>query len=258
MIESLSSFNKFLEERPKPLLMAHRGNRVLFPENTIAAFRQAFADGADILETDLHLSSDGEFICIHDASIGRTTNGAGEVKDLSLKNIKSFRTLNSQSSLTEYQIPSLDETLKILPETMALALELKTDRFLEIDVCKRLGLILGENKVLDRTIALSFSLPRLLALKKAIPDMPVGWISMTRWLPDKPVDLIGAFWPIFYLNPWYVTAAHSKGMFVCPLDPTPDTRLKFYMHKNVDAVLSDDPGKTRKILDTLIASSAAA
>ena len=257
MLESSSIFKKLLEEKPKPLLMAHRGNRVLFPENTIAAFRQAFTDGADILETDLHLSSDGEFICIHDARVDRTTNGVGEVKDLSLKDLKSFRTLNSQSLPTEYQIPSLNETLKILPETMALALELKTDRFLEPDVCKQLGLMLEENKVLERTIALSFSLPRLMALKNTIPEMPVGWISMTRWLPDKPVDLIGAFWPIFYLNPWYVTAAHRKGMFVCPLDPTPDTRLKFYLHKNVDAVLSDDPGKTRKILDNLITSTAA-
>ena len=235
--------------------MAHRGNRVLFPENTIAAFRQAFNDGADILETDLHLSSDGEFICIHDATVDRTTNGMGEVKDLSLKDLKSFRTLNSQSLPTEYQIPALAETINTIPETIALALELKTDRFLEPEICKRLGSMLKENNVLERTIALSFSLPRLLALKNSIPEMPVGWISMTRLLPDKPVDLIGSFWPIFFLNPWYVTAAHRKGMFVCPLDPTPDTRLKFYIHKNVDAVLSDDPGKTRKLLDNLINNS---
>ena len=84
MLGSSSIFKKLAEERPKPLLMAHRGNRVLFPENTIAAFRQAINDRADILETDLHLSSDDEFICIHDASVDRTTNGVGEVNDLSL------------------------------------------------------------------------------------------------------------------------------------------------------------------------------
>ena len=255
MFGSSSIFKILLEEKPKPLLMAHRGNRVLFPENTIAAFNQAFTDGADILETDLHLSSEGEFICIHDAKVDRTTNGMGEVKDLSLNDLKSLKTLDPNSLPTEYQIPLLSETLDILPEKIALALELKTDSFLKPEVCKRLGLMLSENHVLERTIALSFSLPRLLTLKNSIPEMPVGWISMTRLLPDKPVDLIGAFWPIFYLNPWYVTSAHRKGMFVCPLDPTPDSRLKFYMHKNVDAVLSDDPGRTRKLLDNLINSS---
>jgi glycerophosphoryl diester phosphodiesterase len=59
--------------------MAHRGNRVLCPENTLAAFRQALADGADILETDLHLTADKEFVCIHDATVDRTTNGSGAV-----------------------------------------------------------------------------------------------------------------------------------------------------------------------------------
>lgn len=251
MREFSPMFNKQLADKRKPLIMAHRGNRLLFPENTLAAFKQAFIDGADILETDLHLSADGEFICIHDATVDRTTNGTGEVKDLSLKELKTLRSLNRQSFSTEYQIPTLEETADVLPKTTALALELKTDRFLEPEICQRLGSLLREKDILDRSIALSFSLPRLLAMKTAVPEIPIGWISMTRLLPDKPVDLIGAFWPVFYLNPWYVTAAHRKGMFVCPLDPTPDTRLKFYLHKKVDAILSDDPGKTRRLLEKL-------
>jgi glycerophosphoryl diester phosphodiesterase len=179
MLETSPMFIKQFAGKQKPLLMAHRGNRVLFPENTIAAFRQAFIDGADILETDLHLSADGEFICIHDATIDRTTNGTGEVKDMTLKDLKNLQTLNPQSLPTEYQIPALNETSEILPATKALALELKTDRFLEPEICDRLGSLLREKNILDRTIALSFSLPRLLALKNSVPEIPVGWISMT-------------------------------------------------------------------------------
>ncbi len=234
--------------------MAHRGNRALFPENTLAAFNQAFLDGADILETDLHINVDGEFICIHDATIDRTTNGSGEVKDMSLSKLKTLRTVDAQSLPSDYTIPSLEEAVKILPETVALALELKTDSFLESDTCHRLGKLLKDMNVFDRTIALSFSLPRLHALKNAFPEIPIGWISMTRLLPDKAVDLIGAFWPVFYLNPWYVSAAHRKDMFVCPLDPTPDKRLKYYLRNKVDAVLSDNPQKTRHALELLINS----
>jgi len=256
MREFSPMFIKQFADKRKPLLMAHRGNRMLFPENTLAAFKQAFIDGADILETDLHLSADGQFVCIHDATVDRTTNGTGEVKDLSLKELKTLRSLNLQSLSTEYQIPTLEETSDVLPKTTALALELKTDRFLEPEICQRLGSLLRKKNILDRCIALSFSLPRLQALKHAVPEIPIGWISMTRLLPDKPVDLIGAFWPVFYLNPWYVMAAHRKGMFVCPLDPTPDTRLEFYLHKKVDAVLSDDPGKTRRLMEKLLSCNA--
>jgi len=246
-----SEFFKTFSEKRKPLLMAHRGNRKLFPENTIAAFQQAIQDGADIIETDLHLSADGEFICIHDATVDRTTNGSSEIKKMALKDLKKFKTIGPDNQPTDFRIPTLDETSEILPETTSLALELKTDSFLEPKICQRLGALLRDKNIHERTIALSFSLPRLLALKSAVPEMPVGWISMSRLLPDKPVDLIGAFWPIFYFNPWYVHLAHRKGMFVCPLDPAPDARLKYYISKKVDAVLSDNPGQTRRLLDQL-------
>jgi glycerophosphoryl diester phosphodiesterase len=84
--------------------------------------------------------------------------------------------------------------------------------------------------------------------------MPVGWISLLHFLPNKPVELIGALWPVFFLNLWYVHTAQKKGMFVCPLDPTPEPRLKFYLDQNVDAVLSDNPAKTRSALDSLMSS----
>ena len=57
--------------------MAHRGNRAACPENTLASFRRAIADGADVLETDLWLSRDGAFVCIHDATLERTTDTIG-------------------------------------------------------------------------------------------------------------------------------------------------------------------------------------
>ncbi len=65
--------------KTKPYIMAHRGNRTACPENTLAAFRRAITDGADILETDLHLSADQVFVCIHDPTVDRTTDGSGAV-----------------------------------------------------------------------------------------------------------------------------------------------------------------------------------
>jgi len=241
----------FLSKR-KPLVMAHRGNRVRFPENTMAAFKQAVEDGAEILETDLHLSRDEEFVCIHDETVGRTMNGSGTVREKSMRELKELRAFGNDSSLTGETIPTLTELVKFLPPEVYLAMELKTDRFLERDVCLRLRDLLLEYAILDRSIVLSFSLDRLKAARQVVPELPVGWISMTRLIPNLPVDLIGSFWPVFYINPWYVKMAHNRGLLTCPLDPTPDKRLPYYLWLGVDAVLSDDPGKTRKEIDRLL------
>jgi len=138
-----------------------------------------------------------------------------------------------------------------------LALELKTDRFLEKEVCERLARLLDKQGVLGRTICLSFSFERVQMVKKAAPEIPIGWITMSRLLPDKDADMIGPFWPVMFINPWYARMAHQRGMLVCPLDPTPETRLKHYVKMGCDAVLSDDAGKTRAALDKLFAENTA-
>ncbi len=125
--------------RRKPYVMAHRGNRILCPENTIASFLQAIDDGADILETDLHLSADGVFMCIHDETLDRTTNTIGKVADKTLKELKTFSASYGRPEFKNETIPTLSELGNILPPDVALALELKTDRFLEDDVCAKLA-----------------------------------------------------------------------------------------------------------------------
>ncbi len=73
---------------PHPLNIAHRGGMALAPENTIAAFNNARRYGSDVFELDLHVTSDGEFVVIHDDTVDRTTNGHVRVKDLTYDAIK--------------------------------------------------------------------------------------------------------------------------------------------------------------------------
>jgi len=208
-------------------------------------------DGSDILETDLHVSSDGEFICIHDATVDRTTNGKGEVRTMKLRMLKKFKTLDAESRETIHRIPSLKELLSILPENIAITLELKTDQFLDESVCQRLHKLLQVQGMIERTITLSFNLERLQSLRRSIPNIPIGWITMSRFIPNLPVELIGAFWPIFFINPFYVRMAHKRNLLVCPLDPNPKVCLKKYLRIGCDAVLADDPGSIRKELDDI-------
>ena len=65
---------------PHPLVFAHRGGCALGPENTIAAFDLGRAAGADGLELDVHLSSDGVIVVCHDDRLDRTTNANGPIQ----------------------------------------------------------------------------------------------------------------------------------------------------------------------------------
>ncbi len=251
MNTALHAMQNLFGDKERPFLMAHRGNRALCPENTLASFSQAVADGADILETDVHLSADGEFICIHEATIDRTTDGSGAIVDMTLKEIKARRALAPAGNPSDERIPTLMEVAAALPKQVALALELKTDRFLEPEVCRRFARALHESGIFERSFVLSFNLPRLRSVQRVAEEMPIGWITMSRLLPDKDVELIGPFWPLVYLNPFYVKQAHKRGMFVCPLDPKPEKRLRHYLKLGCDALISDNPALTRAALDTI-------
>jgi glycerophosphoryl diester phosphodiesterase len=238
--------------KEKPYLMAHRGNREFCPENTLISFRHAFQDGADILETDLHLSKDGQFICIHDGTVDRTTDGSGKIADLTVVVIKKVSAFNHMAGFENERIPLLSETAAILPANVALALELKSDRFLEEKICRQLVGELKEYGIFDRTIVLSFSAERVFNVRKVEKDMPIGLITMKKIFPPADVDMVGPFFPILWANPWYIHAAHRTGMLVCPLDPTPEPRLAGYLRRGCDAIITDNPAVTRKAMDALL------
>lgn len=79
----------FFQSAPRrPLVIAHRGGAGLWPENTLHAFEQAVAMGADVIETDVRLTADGALVLFHDETVGRTTDGAGRVSEMTLAELK--------------------------------------------------------------------------------------------------------------------------------------------------------------------------
>lgn len=71
-------------------IIAHRGYSAVAPENTLAAVERALQAGADAVEWDVHVASCGTPVLIHDASLGRTTNGFGPVRRRSLSQLQAL------------------------------------------------------------------------------------------------------------------------------------------------------------------------
>src|SRR5262245_11610484 len=75
-------------ERSLPLVFAHRGASAERPEHTEEAYKLAISQGADGLECDVRLTRDGHLVCIHDATLRRTSNVRGRVSSLSLDELR--------------------------------------------------------------------------------------------------------------------------------------------------------------------------
>ncbi|MCP3975115.1 MAG: glycerophosphodiester phosphodiesterase [bacterium] len=71
-----------------PLRFAHRGSRVLWPENTMVAFQGAVDLGYRYIETDVRISKDGHVVVFHDETLQRTTDGIGKVIDRNLDELR--------------------------------------------------------------------------------------------------------------------------------------------------------------------------
>jgi phosphoglycerol transferase MdoB-like AlkP superfamily enzyme/glycerophosphoryl diester phosphodiesterase len=74
----------------KVLIIAHRGNSIDFPENTLEAIDSAFDLGADVVEVDVRRSRDGALVLFHDDTLDRTTSGSGPPERLTLRELKAL------------------------------------------------------------------------------------------------------------------------------------------------------------------------
>jgi glycerophosphoryl diester phosphodiesterase len=239
------AFRKRKAELGRPFMMAHRGASALLPENSLAAFARALADGADILETDLRFSKEGEIVLMHDETVDRTTTGSGPVRDLSLAEFKrlTVRHAGGVSRVNEAP-PTLQSLIDLTGAQVPLALELKDLLFAQPQYGQKLARCLHDCHMLDKVILVSFDLSRLQTMKALEPALATGWITLSNPLPNHPVEFLGPFWPLLLLNPLYAAGARRSGKIICPLDPRPEPRLRLYLKLGLDALLTNDPATT--------------
>ena len=123
----------FINNRKSSIRIAHRGGMALYPENTLEAFHSSVdIHNVEMLELDLQITKDDKVIVLHDDSIDRTTNGKGNVIDLSYEGISefdagyNFKDKKGECSFRDQGviIPLFEEVLKQLPNTY-LNIELK-------------------------------------------------------------------------------------------------------------------------------------
>ncbi|MGN0933403.1 glycerophosphodiester phosphodiesterase family protein [Falsigemmobacter intermedius] len=110
-------------------IMAHRGARNLWAENSLSGFRNTLKHSFEAVEFDVHLTDAGELVVIHDATLERTTNGTGMVRDLTPEARRALRLRGPDGELIDECPPTLEEVLALLATDAAIEpwVELKSD-----------------------------------------------------------------------------------------------------------------------------------
>ena len=238
-----------LETLPRPTIFAHRGASAHAPENTLAAFELALAQGADGIELDAKLSADGHVVIIHDATVDRTTDRQGRVKDMSLAELRS---LDAGGFFAEQyhgeKVPTLEEVFETLGKRIFVNVELTNYNtpgdYLVESVCmlvKKCGL---QKQVLFS----SFFASNLSKARGLLPEVPRGLLAFN--------GLLGAWARSFGFAFGRYQALHPNLKDVTPQQVQRVHRLKRRVHVwtvntaedmrrlfnwDVDAIFTDDP-----------------
>lgn len=231
------------------LNIAHRGASGTFPENTVSAFRAAVEAGADMCELDVQLSRDGAVVVIHDDTVERTTDGIGEVAELTLEELKRLDAgaKFKGGPFKGAQIPTLDEVFSATSGKCGLNIELKAGG-LEHQVAQ----IMQARNALSDSIVSSFDWEYLKKIQQLNFNIRVGLLA-----EEKPVELMmnAVAMRAYSINPrWDMVtpdlckAAHERGLKLYTWTVDADARMRALIESGVDGIMTNYPERLRTVV----------
>jgi glycerophosphoryl diester phosphodiesterase len=250
------------------LIVAHRGGAALAPENTLTAFENALKLGVDQVECDVHLSKDGELVVIHDPNVSRTTDGNGQIGDMTLAEIKKLNAAAKFSGGTlrvaAQPPPTLAEVLDVVKGKAGIQIEIKVAagnaRYAGIE--KKVVDALKGKGMTDKAIIISFDFPTLKDVKAIDPRLKTGALVNAQWMmarmtksPEQILDEVIQATGADYFMPAsgsvteaLVQATHAKGLKLGTWTVDATAEMKRLAGWGVDGITSNRPDELRMAL----------
>ncbi|MDR7544270.1 MAG: glycerophosphodiester phosphodiesterase family protein [Armatimonadota bacterium] len=253
------SFRHAVEAR-RFLRMAHRGASAYAPENTIPAFELACAQGADALELDVRLTRDGEVVVIHDARVDRTTDGRGDVAEMTWRELQTLDAgVRFGDAFRGTRIPRLREVLERFAGRALLDVEIKggitagwlggtvtEDPSVSVPLAQRVLTLAEGAGALDRVMISGFGAAVLAWVREACPQVPTQWSVLApdigkdcAYAARAGFDVISP--QIYAATEANVAAAHSHGLAVYIYTAGVDAAMGRLIALGVDALKTDRP-----------------
>lgn len=266
----MASPHPFLQGLSPTLHISHRGGSLLAPENTLTAFQRAVAQHATrMLETDVHLTRDGEFVVAHDATLERCTDGTGEVAAYTLAELQRLDAGHhfSPDGGRTYpfrgqgaRLPSLRELLRAFP-SLRMNIEVKPD---VPGIEDAFAALLREERALERVCigseldAVGERLARV--LPEACHFYPrdaltafVLAVRMGESVPEDPrytvLDMPLYFGEVRLVDAALLEAARTRGKWINVWTVDDPGEMRQLIAEGVGGIMTDRPDLLRQVLD---------
>jgi glycerophosphoryl diester phosphodiesterase len=252
-----------------PLVIAHRGASAVAPEHTFAAYDQAVADHADVIECDLQLTKDGVLVCMHDTTVDRTTGGTatGRVDSFTLEELRAldfgswFGPEFAGASVVPFEEQLRcygDAGVQFYAETKAPAEYGGKMEPALVALLRRLDLVPRGAADVSRSkvIVQSFDLGSLQTVKRLAPSLPTAWL----WVappPEAPadgtlpagVDVMAPTDTAVLADPGLVAVVHADGGAVHTWTVDDPAEMEQLLDLGVDGMFTNHPDVLRAIVD---------
>jgi glycerophosphoryl diester phosphodiesterase len=256
-------------ELDRPIIMGHRGAAGDRPENTLLSFESALARGAQVIESDIHLSSDGVPILLHDPNLDRTTNGCGLAAAATWAQIRGLDAgtcFENEAGDHPFRgqgigVPSLEQAFERFPEARfnleikcsgARAIQATLDLVRDFDRGDRTLISAGENDIMRELRAALGTSSADPATGACLSEI-VNTIRSAREGTPMPRGVMALQVPAEFADQPLVTQAfvdhahaHNVQVHVWTINELDQIRL--LLDLGVDGIITDYPGRMHEWL----------
>ena len=258
-----------LRDDHRPLVMAHQGGEGEAPANTMLAFRQAVAAGADVLDTDMLMSRDGVLVLIHDSAVDRTTNGKGAIRNMTLSEIKKldagYSFSNDGGRTFPYRgrgvtVPTVEELFEAFPGKR-MGIEIKETE--PNETAERFCKLIREYHMQEKVLVSSFGQQNMDAFRSRCPEVATSAtareaLQFWRWNLFGMVRVIAPKFDCLQvpeksgsrqvITPDFIAAARERNLPILPWTINDEADLQRMIVLKVLAINTDYPTRLVRLL----------
>lgn len=240
------------------LIIGHRGASAYAPENTMASFKLAIKQKADLIEDDYHVTKDGELIAIHDHTLDRTTDAVkkwgGEKIAVKSKTVAELRTLDAGS----WKDPKFAGERLSTNNEVALAILKGSVPLLERKSGSPAKTLADLKKIdaVEKVVVQAFDWRFLSALHKLEPKIVLGALGggkvtapRIRVMKRAGASAIG--WNHKDLDEAAVKLAHDAGLRVWAYTADREADIKRLVKIGLDGIITNRPDTTRQVVESM-------